>query len=164
MAVSPNNQDIQSISKPEEDESIPNSNISRAYTASSQENTEEKEYTSALLQAENEDNDRHSSSISATNNTQNSTQPSDHTGSISLTTNTDLISSPANTIGLPFSENGTDDGVTSEILRNTTSRVPPALPPRPANLSLPQVNGLPHPPHAFSTTQGKFCLKLFFKA
>ena len=69
-----------------------------------------------------------------------------------------ILTSPQNTIGLPCSENREDSGpaTNSENEQIMSNHIPPALPPRPINLQSPQVNGLPHPPHGFNASQGKF--------
>ena len=69
-----------------------------------------------------------------------------------------VLTSPQNTIGLPCSENREDSGpaTNSENEQIMSNHIPPALPPRPINLQSPQVNGLPHPPHGFNASQGKF--------
>ena len=69
-----------------------------------------------------------------------------------------ILTSPQNTIGLPCSENREDSvpATNSENEQIMSNHIPPALPPRPINLQSPQVNGLPHPPHGFNASQGKF--------
>ena len=149
MAVSPNNQELQPSPKSEEEDSAPSCDVSRSCTSNDNNNEENKNCSGAISQIEHDNNNLNVSAVVPTTNAIRS-EHSDHTSSTSLPAITDLVSSPQNTVGLPFSEN-----THSEIDRNTFSHVPPALPPRPANLPLPQVNGLPHPPHAFSASQGK---------
>ena len=155
MAVSPSNQDSGPTYKSEEEESGPTHDVSRLCTSSDDSNEATKNYSSAVSQIEHDSDNLNVSAVVPTTN-EIGADHSDHTGSTSLPSNADLVSSPQNTIGLPCSENSIDRGVVvpSETDRNTSIHVPPALPPRPANLPLPQVNGLPHPPHAFNASQG----------
>ena len=159
MAVSPNTQDLPSNPKSEDENSTPSCDVSRSCTSNENNNEENKNCSGAISQIEHDNNNLNVSTVVPTTNAIRA-EHSDHTNSTSLPTNTDLVSSPQNTVGLPFSENRTEIGaiIHSEIDRNPSSHVPPALPPRPANLPLPQVNGLPHPPHAFSASQGEFRL------
>ena len=152
MAVSPQNQDVQHNSKPEEDGITTASNINNnegrkdLFDASPSSNIESSTITE-------------STGASSTTPATSNEHQSDHMSSPPITNEVDLATSPQNTIGLPCGENRNEATIVTnnENTRSTSVHVPPALPPRPANLQTPiVVNGLPHPPHAFNVSQGRF--------
>ena len=163
MAVSSNSQDPQANPKSEEEVTPSNCDLPNPCTSSkatNKEDAKDSNNTNTIAQVEVENNDSNVSEVmqGANNNSTILQEHSDHSMSNSIQTNdVDLTTSPQNTVGLPCSENRTDLGsvIHSENDRNTSSHAPPALPPRPANLQLPQVNGVPHPPHAFNASHGK---------
>ena len=162
MAVSPHNQVLQSNFKSEEGDSATNCNLSRPAESNATNTNEEcKDTSNATPTVEEENNNLNITGTVSTANSIHDVQ-SNHVNSTTLIHDVDLASSPQNTVGLPCSENRTELSSTNQSVndQNTSSyHVPPALPPRPANLQVPIiVNGLPHPPHAFNASQGKFVI------
>ena len=164
MAVSPHNPVLQTNLKSEEGDSATNCNLLRPTESNANHNNEDCKDTSGATPTVVEENNN--LNITGTVSTVNAIVDvqSEPVNSSQLINEVDLASSPQNTVGLPCSVNRTELSSTNQSLndQNTSScHLPPALPPRPANLQVPIiVNGLPHPPHAFNASQGKFVIIL----
>ena len=154
MAVSPENPEIQTNFKSEEDET----------TAVSKCNNDEgrKDNCDTIPSPDIDSSNQNQYA----NETLAITEASDHNqpntiSSTPITNEVDLATSPQNTVGLPCGESRSEAPFVAnrENTRSTSVLAPPALPPRPANLQAPiVVNGLPHPPHAFNASQGRISM------
>ena len=156
MAASPQNQETQINSKPEDDDATKRLNNNK------NDGNKDPCETIPSTDIESSDPNQHSS-VSSSNTIACDEHRSDPISPTPITNEVDLATSPQNTVGLPCGDNRNEVPIvaTRERARGTSIFAPPALPPRPANLQAPiVVNGLPHPPHAFNISQGKFCLRI----
>ena len=156
MAASPQNQETQINSKPEDDDATKRLNNNK------NDGNKDPCETIPSTDIESSDPNQHSS-VSSSNTIACDEHRSDPISPTPITNEVDLATSPQNTVGLPCGDNRNEVPIvaTRERARGTSILAPPALPPRPANLQAPiVVNGLPHPPHAFNISQGKFCLRI----
>ena len=156
MAASPQNQEFQTNSKSEEDDATKPLNNNN--------NDGNKDPCETILPTDIEPSDPNQhSSLSSSNTITCDEHQSDPISPTPITNEVDLATSPPNTVGLPCGDNRNEVPIVAsrESTRSTSILAPPALPPRPANLQAPiVVNGLPHPPHAFNHSQGKFCFSI----